>query len=104
MDTDGLPYRDRLDEILLLLARHGSMAVLLIDISQLSQVEHDYGSRAYEKALGTAGQLFLDLRGCEVRASDLLSTSDKAGDAFLVFLSPARKGGPAHSWGPRAGA
>ena len=96
MDTDGLPYRDRLDEILLLLARHGSMAVLLIDISQLSQVEHDYGSRAYENVLGTAGQLFLDLRGCEVRASDLLSTSDKAGDAFLVFLSPPRKGGPAH--------
>ena len=96
IEADGLPYRERLDEILLLLARYGSMAVLLIDISQLSQVEHDYGSRAYEKVVATAGELFVDLRGGEVRSSDMLARSDRAGDAFLVFLSPKRTGQPAH--------
>ena len=96
IEADGLPYRERLDEILLLLARYGSRAVLLIDISQLSQVEHDYGSRAYEKVVATAGELFVDLRGGEVRSSDMLARSDRAGDAFLVFLSPKRTGQPAH--------
>ena len=96
IEADGLPYRERLDEILLLLARYGSMGVLLIDISQLSQVEHDYGSRAYEKVIATAGQLFIDLRGGEVRSGDMLASSDRAGDAFLVFLSPKRTGQPAH--------
>ncbi len=95
IDADGVPYRERLDEILPLLVRHGSMALLLIDLSQLSQVEHDYGSKAYEKALHAATQLFRDLRGGEVRASDMLASSDKGGDAFLVFLSPKRTGGPA---------
>ena len=95
IDADGIPYRERLDEILLLLVRHGSMAVLLIDLSQLSQVEHDYGSKVYEKVLDDATQLFRDLRGGEVRASDMLASSDKGGDAFLVFLSPKRTGGPA---------
>ena len=96
IEADGLPYRERLDEILLLLARQGSMGVLLIDISQLSQVEHDYGSRAYEKVLATAGELFIELRGGEVRSTDMLASSDRAGDAFLIFLSPKRTGQPAH--------
>jgi EAL domain-containing protein (putative c-di-GMP-specific phosphodiesterase class I) len=96
IEADGVPYRERLDEILLLLARYGSMGVLLVDISQLSQVEHDYGSRAYEKVLATAGELFVELRGGEVRSSDMLASSDRAGDAFLIFLSPKRTGQPAH--------
>ncbi len=95
IEADGVPYRERLDEILLLLVRHGSMALLLVDLSQLSQVEHDYGSKAYEKVLDDATQLFRDLRGGEVRATDMLASSDKGGDAFLVFLSPKRTGGPA---------
>ena len=94
-DADGVPYRERLDEILPLLVRHGSMALLLIDLSQLSQVERDYGSKAYEKALQAATKLFRDLRGGKVRATDMLASSDKGGDAFLVFLSPKRTGGPA---------
>ena len=95
IEADGVPYRERLDEILLLLVRHGSMALLLVDLSQLSQVEHDYGSKAYEKVLDDATQLFRGLRGGEVRATDMLASSDKGGDAFLVFLSPKRTGGPA---------
>ena len=95
IDADGVPYRERLDEILLLLVRHSSMALLLVDLSQLSQVEQDYGSKAYEKVLAAATQLFRELRGGEVRATDMLASSDKGGDAFLVFLSPKRTGGPA---------
>lgn len=92
---DALPYRKRLDELLRILARQGSLGVVLIDLSQLSQVEHDYGSKAFEKVLAAATALIVKLRGKEVRTSDILATNDKGGDAFLVFLSPQRAGGSA---------
>lgn len=93
--TDALPYRERLDELFVILRNQGSLAVLLIDLSQLSQVEHDYGSKAFEKVLSAATDLVLELKGKEVRASDILATNDRGGDAFLVFLSPRRSSRPA---------
>jgi EAL domain-containing protein (putative c-di-GMP-specific phosphodiesterase class I) len=86
----AVPYRDRLDELLVILDQHGSLGLLLIDLSQLSQVEHDYGSKAFEKVLAAASDLIVDLRGAEVRSTDIVATSDKGGDAFLVFLSQRR--------------
>jgi EAL domain-containing protein (putative c-di-GMP-specific phosphodiesterase class I) len=40
-----------------------------------------------------ARDLLLELRGNDVRHSDLLAVDDKGGDAFLVFLSPKRTEG-----------
>jgi EAL domain-containing protein (putative c-di-GMP-specific phosphodiesterase class I) len=93
--ADALPYRERLDELLMVLQNHGSLAVLLIDLSQLSQVEHDYGSKAFEKVQIAATDLVAGLKGKEVRSSDILATNDRGGDAFLVFLSPRRSNRPA---------
>jgi EAL domain-containing protein (putative c-di-GMP-specific phosphodiesterase class I)/GGDEF domain-containing protein len=93
--TDALPYRERLDELLMILQNHGSLAVLLIDLSQLSQVEHDYGSKAFEKVQAAATDLVAGLKGKEVRSDDILATNDRGGDAFLVFLSPRRSNRPA---------
>jgi len=84
------PYRECLDELRQILEREGSLGLLLIDVSQLAQVERDYGSRAFAKVLGRATDLVKELRGSEVRGSDVLALSDKGGDAFLVFLSPKR--------------
>lgn len=88
--ADAVPYRERLDELLLILSKHGSLGVLLIDLSQLSQVEHDYGSKVFEKVLTAASNLVAKLRGKEFRASDIVAMNDRGGDAFLVFLSPRR--------------
>lgn len=93
---DAVPYRERLDELLQILVKQGSLGVLLIDLSQLTQVEVAYGSSAFQKVLDSATDLIIDLRGTEVRSKDLLATSDRGGDAFLVFLSPRRAGGTAH--------
>jgi EAL domain-containing protein (putative c-di-GMP-specific phosphodiesterase class I) len=85
-----LPYRERLDDLLEILHEHGSLGVLLVDLSQLSQVEHHYGSKAFEKVLSDASDLVVGLRGKEVRSADILATNDKGGDAFLIFLSQRR--------------
>lgn len=88
--TGAPPYRECLDELRQILEREGSLGLLLIDVSQLAQVERDYGSPAFAKVLGRATDLVKELRGSEVRGTDVLALSDKGGDAFLVFLSPKR--------------
>jgi EAL domain-containing protein (putative c-di-GMP-specific phosphodiesterase class I)/GGDEF domain-containing protein len=88
-----IPYRERLADLREILTRQGSLGLLLIDISELAQVEHHYGSNAFEKVLAMARDLLLELRGNDVRATDLLAVDDKGGDAFLVFLSPKRTEG-----------
>jgi len=84
------PYRERLEELTEVLRSQGSLGLLLIDASDLAQVEHDYGSKAFEKVLSMATELVVELRGIEVRSSDLLALNDRGGNAFLVFLSPKR--------------
>ncbi len=86
------PYGEHTEELREILVENGSLALLLIDISQLAQVEHDYGSGAFEKVLTAAGDLIGELRGSEVRGSDILTVTDRGGDAFLLFLSPRRYG------------
>jgi EAL domain-containing protein (putative c-di-GMP-specific phosphodiesterase class I) len=88
-----VPYRERLDELRAILDRQGSLGLLLIDISELAQVEHDYGSQAFQNVLGMARDILLELRGNDVRTTDVLAVDDKGGDAFLVFLSPKRNEG-----------
>jgi EAL domain-containing protein (putative c-di-GMP-specific phosphodiesterase class I) len=90
MAAETLPYRESLGPLCEILERHGSLGLLLVDVSQLAQVERDYGSRAYEKVLGLARDLVLELKGSEIRESDMIAMSEKGGDAFLIFLSPKR--------------
>lgn len=90
---EPIPYRERLPDLRDILTRQGSMGLLLIDISELAQVEHHYGSAAFQKVLGMACDILLELRGTDVRTADLLAVDDKGGDAFLVFLSPKRTEG-----------
>ena len=90
MHAETLPYRERIQALRQTLLEHGSLGLLLIDASELAQVEHDYGSKAFEKVMGMATELVLELRGIEIRTNDLVTMNDKGGNAFLVFLSPKR--------------
>jgi EAL domain-containing protein (putative c-di-GMP-specific phosphodiesterase class I) len=90
MYAQVIPYRERLPDLRRVLREQGSLGLLLIDVSELAQVEHDYGSKAFEKVLSMATEFVLELQGHEVRATDILALNDKGGDAFLVFLSPKR--------------
>lgn len=83
-------YHERLDELTYQLREHGHIGLVLIDASELAQVEHDYGSRAFEHVLSSVTGLVTELRGAEVRSNDLLTLNDRGGNAFLLFLSPRR--------------
>jgi EAL domain-containing protein (putative c-di-GMP-specific phosphodiesterase class I) len=76
------------------LLEQGSLGLLLIDVSALAQIEHQYGSNSFERVMGMARDLVLELRGHEVRTEDFLCLNDRGGDAFLVFFSPKRRDGP----------
>jgi EAL domain-containing protein (putative c-di-GMP-specific phosphodiesterase class I) len=84
------PYREHLPELNRILSEQGSLGLLLVDVSQFAQVERDYGSPAFEKILEMARDLVVDLKGQEVRDTDILAMTERSGDAFLVFLSPKR--------------
>jgi EAL domain-containing protein (putative c-di-GMP-specific phosphodiesterase class I) len=76
------------------LVAQGSLGLLLIDTSALAQVEHQYGTSAFEKVMVMARDLVLELKGHEVRHDDIICLNDRGGDAFLVFFSPKRREGP----------
>ena len=83
-NAEALPYREQLDELLHILAGQGNLACILIDLSQLCQVERNYGAKAFEKVLDSATEIISKLKGSEVRASDILATNDRGGDAVLI--------------------
>jgi EAL domain-containing protein (putative c-di-GMP-specific phosphodiesterase class I) len=83
-------YHERLAELTEQLREHGHLGLVLIDASELAQVEHDYGSKAFEQVLTMVSSLVTELKGAEVRTSDLLVLNDRGGNAFLLFLSPHR--------------
>jgi len=86
------PYRQRLDELRQILLRQGSLGLLLVDLSQLTQVEHDHRSSAFARVLSSVTDLVTELGSNEIRSSDIVSVDDKGGDALLIFLSPKRRG------------
>jgi EAL domain-containing protein (putative c-di-GMP-specific phosphodiesterase class I) len=89
-----VPYRDRVEDLRRVLVAQGSLGLLLIDTSSLAQIEHQYGTSAFEKVMGMARDLVLELKGHEVRHDDIICINDRGGDAFLVFFSPKRREGP----------
>ena len=89
-----VPYRERIEDLRRVLAQHGSLGLLLIDTSTLAQIEHQYGTAVFDKVMGMARDLVLELKGHEVRNEDVICTDDRAGGAFLVFLAPRRREGP----------
>ncbi len=86
-------YREHLPALRQILSQQGSLGLLLIDTSSLVQIEHQYGTSAFDKVMQAASELVLGLRGHEVRQGDILCTSVHGGDAFLVFFSPKREHG-----------
>jgi EAL domain-containing protein (putative c-di-GMP-specific phosphodiesterase class I) len=83
-------YHEQLEKLTDQLREIGHLGLVLIDASELAQVEHDYGSRAFEQVLSIVSGLVAELQGAEVRTSDLLALNERGGNAFLLFLSPRR--------------
>jgi len=81
-------------ELRQVLLEQGSLGLLLVDVSALAQIEHQYGSSSFERVMMDARDLVLELQGHEVRTEDIICLNDRGGDAFLIFFSPKRRDGP----------
>ena len=93
MYSDLPTYREQLAQLTEQLQVHGHVGLVLIDASKLAQVEHDYGSKAFDEVLSLATEMVTELRGREkggVRSEDLLALEERGGNAFLLFLAPRR--------------
>jgi EAL domain-containing protein (putative c-di-GMP-specific phosphodiesterase class I) len=93
-------YRERLELLDERLRADGHLALVLIDVSDLSQVEHDYGSRAFEQVFATVAAVVAELKARASRAGDILALDDRGGKGLLLFLEGPRRPG---TRGPRTG-
>jgi EAL domain-containing protein (putative c-di-GMP-specific phosphodiesterase class I) len=91
--SDIPTYHERLAHLIEQLRAQGHLGLILIDASELAQVEHDYGSRAFQQVLSMVSGLVGELQGKEVRTADMIALNDRGGNAFLLFLSPKREEG-----------
>jgi EAL domain-containing protein (putative c-di-GMP-specific phosphodiesterase class I)/GGDEF domain-containing protein len=88
--SDIPTYHERLTQLIEQLRDQGHLGLILADASELAQVEHDYGSTAFQQVLSMVSALVGELQGKEVRTADMLVLNDRGGNAFLLFLSPKR--------------
>ncbi len=90
--TEKIPtYREYLSELKERLADSGFLALLLIDVSDINQIEKDYGSRVYDKLMRVIRDVVAELKGRQIRSSDVVALNEKAGDVFLIFLLPRQQ-------------
>ena len=91
MHPEEIPtYHERLADLIVQLRDQGHLGLILVDISELAQVEHDYGTKAFSQVLALVSGLVSELQGKEVRTADMIALNDRGGNAFLLFLSPTR--------------
>jgi EAL domain-containing protein (putative c-di-GMP-specific phosphodiesterase class I)/GGDEF domain-containing protein len=84
-------YREHLDELKQRLAADGFLALLLIDVSAINQVERDHGSLVYDRLLDMVREVVTELQGRQLRTGDIVALNETAGDVFLVFLAPRKE-------------
>lgn len=75
------------------LAEGGYLAAVLIDLSEVRKIAQGQGSQTYDRLMDLLGRELFLLKAKEMHRQDVLALSEKAGDAFVVFLYP-RDGAP----------
>jgi len=84
-------YREHLDELKQRLSADGFLALLLIDVSDINQVERDHGSLIYDRLLEMVREVVSELQGKQLRTGDIIALNERVGDVFLVFLAPRKE-------------
>ncbi len=84
-------YREHLDELKGRLSADGFLGLLLIDVSDINQVERDHGSLIYDRLLDMVREVVSELQGKQLRSGDIIALNERVGDVFLVFLAPRKE-------------
>ncbi len=83
-------YREHLPELKKRLAEDGFLALLLIDVSGISEVERKYGNQVYDGLMQGVKDVVGELKGRQLRAKDIVALNERSGDVFLIFLAPRK--------------
>ena len=81
-------YREHHEELKRRLANDGFLGLLLIDVSEINEVERAYGSSKYEDLMEMVRKVVAEFKGDQLRHDDIVTLNEKAGDVFLIFLAP----------------
>ena len=84
-------FRDHHDELKRRLSRDGFLALLLVDVSEINEVERAYGSSKYEDLMDMVRKVVAEFKGDQLRSNDIVTLNEKAGDIFLIFLAPRKE-------------
>ena len=84
-------YREHHEELKKRLAEDGFLALLLVDVSEINEVERAYGSSKYEDLMNMVRKVVAEFKGDQLRSNDIVTLNEKAGDIFLIFLAPRKE-------------
>jgi EAL domain-containing protein (putative c-di-GMP-specific phosphodiesterase class I) len=84
-------YEKQLPGLARELAAHGSMALLLLDVSAFVAIEEQYGTQTYKTVRQNLFKLLEDQAGKEFRKEDILALDEPLGVRILLFLERRRK-------------
>lgn len=84
-------YREHHEELKKRLADDGFLGLLLIDVSEINEVERAYGSSKYEDLMDMVRKVVAEFKGDQLRHNDIVTLNEKAGDVFLIFLAPRKE-------------
>lgn len=84
-------YREHHEELKKRLDNDGFLGLLLIDVSEINEVERAYGSSKYEDLMAMVRKVVAEFKGDQLRENDIVTLNEKAGDVFLIFLAPRKE-------------
>lgn len=67
------------------------IACITIQLAQLSRIEYQYGSTAYNRLMGEVMEIIKKLKADTFREMDILIVDLFDADTFMIFLSPPRE-------------
>src|SRR5688500_10800827 len=83
-------FREVQDQVGELLRKHGALAALVVDCSQLARIERGFGAAAYQAVRNQIPPLLTEAKG-HVGDEDIRARDETEGDRFSVFLAGPRK-------------
>jgi len=90
-------YHSKLENLKKILLENRALSLLIIDSSNLNQIEKGYGKKVFQDILERLNRNLFELRGSIIRKEDLVTVNHPGGDHFLIFLAKKRMNQKFHS-------
>src|SRR5512147_933051 len=84
-------FRETQAEIAVQMRDQGYLAVVLVDLGALAQIEKSFGGAVFRSLREQVDPLLEEMRE-RFRSDDVLTRDESEGDRFLFFLGASRRG------------